>query len=281
VILSPTTRAILAIDSGDDRTVISLGLFKRGLRASPQSGARDAGGGLLLPPLLLLTALMLAAVAYIIYVLWPRWPGVPVALDAPELPITIGGVAFNVPPAAIRVPVQRRPGAHDRIDLAFMWPALKPADAVPRSAAAEALPAPGNTLTLDRVFITIASAGDAMAPAERLRTIYPRYAATDPVSGPTGLAVLAFREGTPYQGEDLIYDARTPESFLVRCTRNGPGVTPGTCLYERRIEEAADIVVRFPRDWLEDWQSVAGNIDRLLRELRPGSLAIPAATANP
>jgi len=56
------------------------------------------------------------------------------------------------------------------------------------------------------------------------------------------------RSGTerPYQGEDLIYDAITPESFLVRCTRNGAGATPGTCLYERRIEEAADIVVRFP-----------------------------------
>jgi hypothetical protein len=256
--------------------VITLGRFMREMRASPRGGSRRAGG-LLLPPLMLLIALMLAAVAYIVYVLWPRWPGVPVALDAPELPITIGGVAFNVPPAAIRVPVQRRPGAHDRIDLAFMWPSLKPADTAPKPAAPEALPPPGTTLTLDRIFITIAGAGDAMAPAERLRAIYPRYASMEPVSGPTGLAVLAFREGTPYQGEDLIYDATTPENFLVRCTRNGAGATPGTCLYERRIEEAADIVVRFPRDWLEDWQLVAGNIDRLIGDLRPTSLAIPAA----
>jgi hypothetical protein len=226
-------------------------------------------------------ALMLAAVAYIVYVLWPRWPGVPVALDAPELPITIAGVAFNVPPAAVRVSVQRRPGAHERIDLAFMWPSLKPADAAPKPAAPVALPTPGTTLALDRIFITIASAGDAMAPTERLRTIYPRYASKEPVSGPTGLAVLAFREGTPYQGEDLIYDATTPESFLVRCTRNGAGATPGTCLYERRIEDAADLVVRFPRDWLEDWRSVAGNLDRLIRDLRPTSLAIPATTGSP
>jgi len=265
--------------------VITLGRFMRELRASPRGGARRAGGGLLLPPLMLLIALMLAAVAYIVYVLWPRWPGAPVALDAPELPITIGGVAFNVPPAAIRVPVQRRPGAHDRIDLAFMWPSLKPADTAPKPAdtapkpaAPEALPAPGTTLTLDRIFITIAGAGDAMAPAERLRAIYPRYASLEPISGPTGLAVLAFREGTPYQGEDLIYDATTPENFLVRCTRNGAGATPGTCLYERRIE-AADVVVRFPRDWLEDWQLVASNIDRLIADLRPASL--PAATGKP
>jgi len=257
---------------------MTLGRFGREPGASPQR--RRAGGGLLLPPLLVLLALMLAAVAYVVYVLWPRWPAIPVALDAPELPITIAGVAFEVPPAAIRVPVQRRPGAQERIDLAFMWPSLKPADTAPKRISPEALPAPGTTLTVDRVFITIASAGDAMAPAERLRTIYPRYAAVEPVSGPTGLAVLAFREGTPYQGEDLIYDATTPENFLVRCTRNGAGATPGTCLYERRIEEAADIVVRFPRDWLEDWQSVAGNIDRLIGDLRPTALAIPATTGS-
>jgi hypothetical protein len=258
--------------------VITLGRWRREPEALPLRGARPAAGSLLLPPILILIALMLAAVAYIVYVLWPRWPGVPVALDAPELPITIGGVAFNVPPAAIRVPVQRLPGAHDRIDLAFMWPSLKPADTAPRPAVPEALPPPGTALTLDRIFITIAGAGDAMAPAERLRAIYPRYASTEPVSGPTGLAVLAFREGTPYQGEDLIYDATTPENFLVRCTRNGAGATPGTCLYERRIE-AADIVVRFPRDWLEDWQLLAGNIDRLIADLRPTSL--PAANGKP
>jgi hypothetical protein len=260
--------------------VITSNLFKRELKASP-GRSRHAGASLLLRPILLLIALMLAAVAYIVYVLWPRWPGIPVALDAPELPVTIAGVAFDVPPAAIRVPVQRRPGAHERIDLAFMWPSLKPAQAAPKPVAPSAPPAPGTTLTLDRVFITIASAGDAMAPDERVRTVYPRYAATEPVSGPAGLAVLAFREGTPYQGEDLIYDATTPENFLVRCTRNGAGATPGSCLYERRIEDAADIVVRFPRDWLEDWQSVAGNVDRLIRELRPAAAAIPATTGDP
>jgi hypothetical protein len=246
-------------------------------------GARRASGGLLLPPLLLF-ALMLAAVAYIVYVLWPRWPGAPAALDAPELPITIAGVVFDVPPAAIRVPVQRRPGAHERIDLAFMWPSLKPADPAAKPPAPQAVAAQvaarGALPTLDRIFITIASAGDAMEPAERVRTIYPRYASTDPVSGPTGLAVLAFLDGSPYQGEDLIYDAVTPESFLVRCTRNGAGATPGTCLYERRVDNAADIVVRFPRDWLTDWQTVAAGIDRLINELRPSSVKLPAPTSR-
>ena len=32
--------------------------------------------------------------------------------------------------------------------------------------------------------------------------------------------------------------------------------------------DAADVVVRFPRDWLRDWRMVAGNLDRLIASLR-------------
>jgi len=110
------------------------------------------------------------------------------------------------------------------------------------------------------------------------------------VAGPGGLAVLAFREGTPYRGEDLIYEdliyedliyedliynAAAPERFLVRCSRNGAGPTPGSCLYSRRIG-GADIVVRFPRDWLGDWKLISDGIERLITSLRrpPASVGL-------
>ena len=132
----------------------------------------------------------------------------------------------------------------------------------PPAKGAASAPAP----TLERIFVTIAAAGDTLDPAERVLNIYPRYAETEATPGPGGLAILAFREGSPYQGEDLIYDATAP-GFLVRCTRSGAGPTPGTCLYERRIE-TADIVVRFPRDWLAEWQTVASGINRLIASLQ-------------
>ena len=121
---------------------------------------------------------------------------------------------------------------------------------------------------IERLFVTIAAAGDTLAPSERVTIIYPRYVAAQSVAGPDGLAVLAFRDGTPYQGEDLIYDAEKPDTFTVRCSRNSAGPTPGTCLYTRRID-TADIVVRFPRDWLGDWRAVNDGIARLIRSLRP------------
>jgi hypothetical protein len=232
-------------------------------KPSPHRRAHRLGGVLALP-LIGLVALILGAVGFIAYVLWPRWPGPPVAVDAPALPITVAGVAFSVPPAAMRVPVQRHAGAHERVDLAFLWPSLAPPDPI---APAPRAP-PASARMLERLFVTIAAAGDTLAPAERLKTIYPRYVATEPVAAADGLAVLSFREGTPYQGEDLAYDAERPEAFLVRCSRNGAGATPGTCLYSLRID-AADIVVRFPRDWLSDWRLVEDTIERLIRSLRP------------
>src|SRR5262249_4898048 len=117
-------------------------------------------------------------------------------------------------------------------------------------------------------FATIATPGDTLAPAERVRIIYPRYVAAQPVAAADGLAVLAFRDGTPYQGEDLIYDAAAPERFLVRCSRNGACPTPGTCLYSRRIGGAA-IVAASPRDRPGDWKLISDGIERLITSLRP------------
>ena len=237
-------------------------------RSRTASRYRAHGGrGVLLPPLAAALALVLGAVGYVAYVLWPRWPDA-VAIDAPAIPITVAGVAFNIPPAAIRVPVQRRAGAHERVDLAFLWPSLDPPDPNAKAAPpAAGVPAPPTKL-FERVFVTISTAGDTLPPDQRVKTIYPRYATSNPVAGPGGLAVLAFREGTPYQGEDLIYDGETPANFLVRCSRNGAGPTPGTCLYDYRID-AADVVVRFPREWLADWRDVAANLERLIKKLRP------------
>src|SRR5262252_11094252 len=156
------------------------------------TGRPRRGGTLALPLIGTLTVAALAA-GFIAYVLWPRWPAPTVPPDAPALPITIAGTPFNVPPAAMRIPLQRRAGAHERVDLAFVWPSLEPPAVAPRAPGAAAPQA------IDRLFVTIAAAGDTLPPAERARTIYPRYVATD-VTELDGLVVRAFRSGSPYQG---------------------------------------------------------------------------------
>jgi hypothetical protein len=225
---------------------------------------RRVARGLMLLPMLTLCAVVLAA-AYVSYVLWPRWPGPAVRPSGPALPIVVGEVTFNIPPDAIRVPVQRKPGVQDRVDLAFLWPALVPGGA---TAALHAV-APGDVpKPIDRLFVTITAANGALSPIERFKTIYPRYTEKEPVPTAAGLVAFSFRDETPYQGEDLLYEAADPERFFIRCTHAGPGHVPGTCLAERRMR-SADMIVRFPRDWLTDWRAVAGGIDRLIGSLKP------------
>ena len=58
----------------------------------------------------------------------------------------------------------------------------------------------------DRLFVTIAASDNTLSPAERLKTIYPRYADAAPIIGTDGLSLQGFRDGSPYQGEDLILE---------------------------------------------------------------------------
>jgi hypothetical protein len=222
---------------------------------------RERSHGPLFAPFVVFLALGCVAVGYVAYVLWPRWPGAPVSLEAPALPIVVAGEMFNIEPAAIRQAVQRKPGTQERIDLAYLWPSLIPAELGDKQDATKS--ADPN----ERLFITIADARDALPPAERLKTIYPRYFAQETSTPREGLTLRAFRDGTPYQGEDLIVADSAPDDFSARCSRTGIGNT-GMCLMQRRIGRA-DITIRFPRDWLDDWKKVLYGIDRVLTRLHP------------
>jgi hypothetical protein len=72
----------------------------------------------------------------------------------------------------------------------------------------------------------------------------------------------AFRDGSPYGGEDL-FSAIAPD-ITARCTRDA--ATPGTCLSERRVD-GADLTFRFQRNWLAHWRDVAEAMDDLARQV--------------
>jgi len=240
--------------------------------AIPPPRSRRTSGQFLLLPLVFLLLLGGATAGFISYILWPTWPRAPAPLYAPAIPVTVAGILFNLPPAAIRAAVQRHPGTHERIDLVFLWPSLSPPPTDAKTPDKPVAKLDGDAVPLrpsagDRLFVTIAGRGAELPPAERLRGIYPRYVEARASAGPDGLAILPFRSGTPYQGEDLVYVADQPEQFFARCTRT-LGAVPGTCLYERALE-GAEITLRFPRQWLENWRNVTAGFDRLVARLQP------------
>jgi hypothetical protein len=239
------------------------------MQAVPRGRSRRQSGALV-PALALLIVLIAAATTFISYVLWPTWPRGAIPLDAPAIPVTIAGVLLNVPSAAIRAAVQRHPGAHERIDLVFLWPSLAPPEAGDQAAVTPAATsdqddAVSTPSVKERVFVTIAGLGAVLPPAARLRSIYPRYIETQATAGPDGLAIVPFRAGTPYEGEDLVYLAEKPEQFFARCSR-AARLVPGICTHERMLD-GAEITARFPRDWLQDWRNVAAGFDQLVTQL--------------
>jgi hypothetical protein len=198
------------------------------------------------------------AVALIAYLLWPTWASDP-SKDPGRLPVSVGATLFNVPTHAFRMKVQRHSGPQERVDLSFLYPALtapdgaKPVVTEPVEAAMQ---------PIDRIFLSISENRDEMAPDVRLQTIYPRYLDPAASSAQDGLIAGAFRDGSPYSGEDL-FVADAPR-LVARCSRDA--ATPGMCLSERRIS-GADLTFRFPRAWLTQWRDVAGAMDQLTAQL--------------
>ncbi|MFZ0767340.1 hypothetical protein [Bradyrhizobium sp.] len=227
---------------------------------SAQNIARTTGKDLRghLLPILLVGAIAAAALALVAYLLWPTWE-VESASGPARLPVSIGSTLFNVPSASIRMKIQHHTGPQERIDLSFAYPSLQPPEAPKRVSAADVDEA---MQPIDRIFLSIAAHHDALAPDIRARTIYPRYLDQATTIGEDGLTMRAFREGSPYSGEDL-FSATAPD-FVARCSREA--ATPGMCLSERRVE-GADLTFRFPRSWLAHWHEVTDAMDRLTLQL--------------
>jgi hypothetical protein len=210
-------------------------------------------------PIILVGAIAVAALAFVTYLLWPTWE-VDAAKGPARLPVSVGATLFNVPSASIRMKIQHRTGPQERIDLSFIYPSLEAPETPKHLTAADVDDAAMQPI--DRIFLSIAAHHDALAPEMRARTIFPRYLDQTTTSAEDGLGMRAFREGSPYGGEDF-FSASAPD-FIARCSREA--ATPGMCLSERRVE-GADLTFRFPRSWLAHWHEVADAMDRLTQQL--------------
>jgi len=223
--------------------------FARSSRSNPRTH---------LVPIAVGSGLAAGAIALVAYLLWPTW-GTDPAHGPGRLPVQVGGTLFNVPTAAIRRKIQRHSGPQERVDLSFSFPSLQPPEA-PKHVSADTVEE--QPQAIDRIFVSIAAHRDSLAPDMRVRTIFPRYLEQASTAVDGGLSMRAFKDGTPYGGEDL-FMAGEP-ALMARCTRDA--ATPGMCLSERRVE-GADLIFRFPRSWLAQWRDVATAMERLTTQM--------------
>ena len=161
--------------------------------------------------------------------------------DAPALPITIAGVTFNVPPAAIACRVltlpRRRGASRPRLPAALARAAGRECEA-----AAAAPPQ-----IVGRVFMTISAAANTLAPlgahGRRLSALCRRRSRAGPDDWRCGVPRGHSLSGRGFGSRR----SRAGVSGALQPRRRGSHPRHG--LYEQRIE-TADVVVRFPRDWL-------------------------------
>ena len=109
--------------------------------------------------------------------------------------------------------IQRHSGPQERIDLSFNFPSLEPPEA-PKHVSADTVVEEA-VQPIDRIFLSVAAHHDTLAPDMLVRTIYPRYLDQASTPAADGLTLRAFRDGTPYGGEDL-FVADTP-NLAARC----------------------------------------------------------------
>ena len=146
-------------------------------RRMPAAGCCRAIGRLLPLPL--------AASAFIAYVLWPRWPDPVLRPTHRRCRSQLRASLSILPPAAMRVPVQRRPGEHERVDLAFLWPSLDPPDPASNSVVSPHIAPGAAAKSLERVFVTISAAGDTLPPSRaREGHLSALYEPASPIPGP-------------------------------------------------------------------------------------------------
>ena len=210
-------------------------------------------------PLLAACLIAAGAVSAIGYLLWPTWNKNVVTTNPDLIPVSVGNTFFNIPSHAFRRHVQKQSGPQESIELSYNYPSLSVPSA-PKHVSVDNFDP--NAQPIDRIFVTISAHHDIMSPEIRVSTIYPRYLNDAAASEHDGIVTRPFRDGSPYEGEDLFVG--TTPALVARCTRDGD--TPGMCLSERRIS-GADITFRFPLKWLAQWRDLAGAMETLATHL--------------
>ncbi len=157
--------------------------------------------------------------------------------------VNIGSIPLLVPQDLIRFDHQHKDGVLDRIDLAVPWQEH------------------GSATTL--IFLSITPKDDALAPPQRVSSVYKKFLNPQIESGPSNLAMRRFTANSGYDSEVLVYDPLNPGGYFVRCAPQAVG-QPASCLREIRVKDKIDIVYRFPQNLLPDWTLLEQNVHALL-----------------
>lgn len=119
----------------------------------------------------------------------------------------------------------------------------------------------------ERLFVTATPAeGAADRAAAGLGPHHARFLSAVARSHPSGLLQRRYRDGTPFEGEELYVSPPDGALFAARCApaRSEPGIEDGAgCLAELRLD-GLDLRIRFPLARLDAWEAILATLRRAL-----------------
>jgi hypothetical protein len=112
----------------------------------------------------------------------------------------------------------------------------------------------------ESIVVSWRPADGSLAPAERPAVLYARFISPEASRSERGLIRRRFRDGTPYEGEDLFVAPPDGRGFWARCpTAPAQGDSSGRCLSEMRFG-GRDVQLRFAPALLARWEVLAGAV---------------------
>ena len=191
------------------------------------------------------------------------WLMIPGERDNRPVIAYLGETRLTIPYDYFRFEHARLGGSLSEIDLAADARTFRPARLQSRFKPSAADP------MAQTLFLTLIPAAGNISPAERTTRLYTRFLQPDGWSHPGGLIMRRFKNGSPYQKEDLYMAPPEGRRFAARCPqpRKTPDGLTDICMAEFRLE-GIDVRLRFAADLLSDWERLLQGTKGLIRSFR-------------
>ncbi len=173
--------------------------------------------------------------------------------------LSVGGKPFHIPANYLLYAAARQGGERKEIAIFALLPGFTgwsnwDADAFASNAADSRV-----------IYLTLRQDRLGLSEADKFRRIYLDYTTDrDGQADAFGLRHFGFRQDTGYRSEDLFVGDSTKGPIVMRCVRPSAAVPSPSCLRELQLAHGIALSYRFKRAHLEEWRSIAANVDSLI-----------------
>lgn len=123
------------------------------------------------------------------------------------------------------------------------------------------------------VQLVVSAADDSLDPKDRPKRLYARFLESEASVGPDGLVMRRFKQGSPYDLEQLYVAPPDGRRFFARCPNSANAAgrpAQDFCLFVFR-RDGLDVELRFAPALLEHWEALADGAKAFLMRIRAGA----------